>query len=195
MINQYALMEVLQKYRNDSVVVSTMSGNTAWFQTSHLPARDVPVGGAMGKASSFALGIALAQPNIKVLVIDGDGSLEMNLGSLVTIAGERPENLYHFVLENGMYAVTGGQPIPGADLVSFTDMSKAAGYAAAYEFDNLEDFAVQVEGVLSQKGPVFVAIKTEPEIQSEPIGRRVRPAGVRSTTTAIHDLRESLGTQ
>ena len=194
MINQHALMEVLQKYRNDAVVVPTMSGNTAWSQTSHLPVRDVPIGGAMGKAASFALGVALAQPNIKVLVIDGDGSLEMNLGSLATIAGQGPENLYHFVLENGMYAVTGGQPIPGADLVSFADMSKAAGYVAAYEFDDLEDFAVQVESVLSQKGPVFVTIKTEPEIQSEPIGRRTRPAGVRNTTTAIRDLREELGT-
>ena len=60
----------------------------------------------MGSASSIGLGIALAQPNKKVIVMDGDGSLLMQLGSLVTIAGAAPENLYHFVFENGVYATS-----------------------------------------------------------------------------------------
>ena len=68
----------------------------------------------MGKASSIGLGIALARPDKKVLVIDGDGSLLMNLGSLVTVANMSPKNLVHFVYQNGTYGVSGGQPIPGS---------------------------------------------------------------------------------
>ena len=65
----------------------------------------------MGKGSSIALGLALARPDIPIILFDGDGSLEMNLGSLVTVANKAPKNLYHFVIQNGVYAMTGGQPI------------------------------------------------------------------------------------
>ena len=195
MINNDELMAVLEKHRGNSVVIPTMTANRAWLETSQFEARDLPVGGAMGKASSVALGMALARPDIKFIVLDGDGSLEMNLGTMVTIASKQPKNLYHFVMENGVYAVTGGQPIPGNGRVSFTDMAKGAGYAAAYEFDNLEDFTVQIGEVLKQDGPVFITIKAEPEIQNEPIGRRQRPAQARSTAAAIVDLREDLSRQ
>ena len=140
-----------------------------------------------------ALGLARAQPGTKVIVLDGDGSLSMNLGSLATIAGKAPKNLFHFVLHNGVYAVTGGQPIPSADHVSFTEMAESAGYAATYEFDDLEDFTIQIEEVLKQEGPVFVTIKSVPDIQNEPIGRRQRPARPRTLIGAIADLRQELG--
>ena len=192
MINNDELMAVLDKHRGNSVVLSTMTATRAWNETSHLEARDLPVGGAMGKASSVALGLALAQPDTKIIVLDGDGSLEMNLGTLVTIASKQPKNLYHFLMENGVYAVTGGQPIPGNGRVSFAEMAKGAGYAATYEFDNLEDFTVQIGEILAQDGPVFITIKAKPEIQNEPIGRRQRPARSRSTAAALVDVRESL---
>ena len=193
MINQVALMEVVEKHREHAIVVPTMTGSTGWGQVSKTPERDVPIAGAMGKASSFALGLALAQPQTKVIILDGDGSLLMNLGSLVTVAEKAPRNLYHFVLENGVYAITGGQPIPGRGKVSFADMATAAGYAASYEFSDLEDFAYRAEEVLSQPGPVFVCVKTVAEIQNEPIDRR--PAtGVRGTKQAIQDLMVELGT-
>ncbi|GIS82989.1 MAG: hypothetical protein CM1200mP15_16210 [Dehalococcoidia bacterium] len=59
---------------------------------------------------------APAQPDKKVLILDGDGSLLMNLGSLVTLSNKSPKNLYHFLFNNNVYAVTGGQPIPGAEV-------------------------------------------------------------------------------
>jgi len=193
MIDQREMMAVLDKYRGNAVVVPTMMGSHPWLETSHLPVRDVPQGGAMGKASSFALGVALAQPDVKVFVLDGDGSLEMNLGTLVTIANKQPENLYHFVLENGVYAFTGGQPIPAQGTISFAEMAKSAGYAAAYEFDNLEEFALQIEDALNQKGPVFITVKIVPEIVTKPIGRRPRGA-TRTTKAAMQELKESLRT-
>src|SRR5262245_37173307 len=75
--------------------------------------------GSMGLASSIGLGLALAQPDLRVFVLDGDGSLLMNLGSLATIGLLQPANLVLVVMDNEEYATTGGQPTPtahGADL-------------------------------------------------------------------------------
>ena len=192
MINQTDLMAVVERHRDNGVVVPTMTGSRGWNEVSSNKNRDVPLGGAMGKASSFALGVALAQPGVKVFVFDGDGSLLMNLGTLVTVAEKAPRNLYHFVLENGVYAVTGGQPIPGVGKLSFAGVAREAGYAAAYEFDDLEEFASRAEEVLNAPGPVFICIKTTPEVQNEPIGLRP-PSGVKPTRTAIKDLMADLG--
>jgi len=138
------------------------------------------------------LGLCLAQPDKKVIVLDGDGSLLMNLGGLVTVGGEFPENFYHLVLDNGMYAVTGGQPTPNAGGFSFAGIAKAAGYAAAFEFDDLEVFATIVDQVLSAKGPVLASIKTEPEIENRPIWARPKEM-MPSTVEAIKGLRQMLG--
>ena len=69
--------------------------------------------GAMGQASSHALGLALGSPDRQIIVLDGDGSLLMNLGSLVTISNIRPKHFLHLVFENGVYEVNGAHPIPG----------------------------------------------------------------------------------
>ena len=151
---------------------------------------DLPVSGAMGKASSVALGLCLAQPDRKVIVIDGDGSLLMNLGTLVTVGGQAPENLCHVVLDNGMYAVTGGQPVPNAENVSFAGLAKAAGYEATFEFDDLEELATGVDEVMSSAGPVLLSIKVVPEIENTPVRQRVR--AVRRTPEAIEDLARAL---
>ena len=192
MIDQMDMMSVVQKYRGDAVVIPVERAAVAWPQVSAYPQRDVSPS-VMGKASSFALGLSLAQPDTKVIVFDGDGSLEMNLGTLVTIANKPPQNLYHFVLENGMYATTGGQPIPGRDKISFTAMARAAGYAAAYDFDNLEDLATQVERILAEPGPVLVCVKSTPNPRLRGQRGQEMSGGRRTITEAITELRRDLG--
>ena len=195
MIDQTDMMTVVEKYRGDAVVIPVFQANKRWVEVSNHKTRDISVGGAMGKSSSFALGLALAQPDVNVILFDGDGSLAMNLGSLVTIAGQLPKNLYHFVLQNGMYATTGGQPIPGTNSLSFTDLAKAAGYAASYDFDDLEDFATNAERILNEPGPVFVCLRTIPEIRTmeQRAAQRADP-NRRTAMETIADLREELGT-
>src|SRR6187551_3921389 len=83
--------------------------------------------GAMGLASSHALGLALGRPDRRIIVFDGDGSLLMNLGSLVTIANQAPKNLVHCLCENGTYETNGAVPIPRAGQIRFTDLAKTAG--------------------------------------------------------------------
>ena len=170
MIDQLELMRVLEKYRGDAVVMPVFRANQAWNQVSTNPIRDVPIGtsefpAVMGIGSSFALGLSLARPDTKVILFDGDGSLLMNLGSLVTVANQAPKNLYHFVMDNSVYATTGGQDTPGANAASYADLARAAGYAACYEFDDLEDFASQAEEVMGQEGPVMICVKTVPNIR------------------------------
>ena len=87
--------------------------------------------GSMGLASSIGLGLALAQPDRRVFVIDGDGSLLMNLGSLATIGWQRPPNLVVVVLDNGRYATTGGQDTATAHGTDLQAAAHAMGIAAS----------------------------------------------------------------
>ena len=154
------VLRAIAEQRGEALVVPTMTTVPAWRQ---IAPDDLSVAcvGFMGGASSLGLGLALAQPERRVIVLDGDGSLLMQLGSLATIAGAAPPNLYHFVFKNGVYAVSGSQPIPAQDRVDFAVMARGAGYAQTYSFDNLEDFRVRLPEVLAARGPVLVQLVTE----------------------------------
>jgi len=190
MLQPVDALRVVEEQRSNGVVVTTMMGSRAWRRVSHNPERDLHVGGAMGKASSVALGLAIAQPELKVIIVDGDGSILMNLGSLVTIANKAPAKLYHIVLENGVYAMTGGQPVPGVGRFNIAGIAKEAGYRATYTFTDLTEFATQAAKVLNELGPVLVCLKVEPEIDNTPI--HLRPPPARRTVDAMKDLREAL---
>ncbi len=169
MIEQTEMLRLLEKRRRDAVVMPVFRTAAPWSRITRNPKRDVPMATnefpfAMSKASSFALGFCLAQPSVKVILFDGDGGLLMSLGSLVTIANQGPKNLCHFVMDNGVYATTGGQEIPGRDASSYRALARVAGYAQTYEFDDLEEFAVRIDEILNQDGPIFVCIKTVPDI-------------------------------
>ncbi|MBI3327740.1 MAG: hypothetical protein HYZ81_13695, partial [Nitrospinae bacterium] len=173
-------------------VIPTGTSGRQWRDFSTDEKRDLTLGGAMGQTTAAALGLALSLPNEKVVLFDSEGALLMNLGILATIAGKQPPNFYHFVLDNECYATTGGQPVPNAKNINYAGMAKEAGYAAAYRFDDLEAFDRNVGSILSERGPVFVAIKVVPAIENAPIGlRQRRPA--RSRAETIRDLQEELG--
>src|SRR5215211_2259527 len=103
--------------------------------------------GAMGLASSHGLGLALGRPDKRVIVLDGDGSLLMNLGALVTVAEAAPRNFIHFVCENGTYEANGGHPIPNRGRVSFAGLARSAGYQRVYEFEGLKNLEQQIGAV------------------------------------------------
>ena len=158
--------KAINHIRDDSVVVSTMTPNRYWSTISERPELDIPVFGAMGKASSVALGIAVARPDRRVIVLDGDGAVLMNLGTLVTIAGQAPANLVHFVFEDGVYYTTGGQPVPGAGTFDLAGMAKSAGFPHSFTFDDLEDLVSELPRIAELEGPVFVCLKVFNEIPS-----------------------------
>ncbi len=181
-----------QPHRENSIVIVTGTGGRHWMDISTNEKRDVPLAGAMGQTTSAALGLALAQPNEKVVLFDSEGSLLMNMGILATIAGQKPKNFVHFLMDNECYATTGGQPVPNSQEIDYAGMAKEAGYTAAYNFDNLEDLTTNLGKIMSETGPVFVAMKMVPEIENEPIGRRQRRAA-RPRAQAIREFQEDLG--
>ena len=193
MINNTDAVKLLDSKRDDSVFVATMNANNVGFGLPSVTTNeqlDFPISGAMGKASSVGLGLALAQPGREIMVMDGDGSLLMNLGTLVTLSNKAPKNMYHFLFDNGVYAVTGGQPVPGADRVQWEDMAKSAGYAATFSFDNLEDLTTGIDQVLASQGPVFIHLSITPEIENTPVADR--PRASRSVLTAFRELPAAL---
>ncbi len=195
MINNTDAVRLIDSKRNGAIFVPTMNANNVTFglpSVSTDEKLDFPLSGCMGKASSVGLGLALAHPDRKVLILDGDGSLLMNLGTMVTLANKSPENLYHFLFDNGVYAVTGGQPVPGSGRADWEQMAKGAGYAAVFSFDNLEDLSTGIDQVLASQGPVFVHLAVTPEIENTPV--QFRPRARRNIHTAIQELPEAVGT-
>jgi thiamine pyrophosphate-dependent acetolactate synthase large subunit-like protein len=116
----------LHEHRGNAIVVMTMSAIAFWPEVGEWDFRLV---GTMGAAASIGLGLALGVPDRPVWVIDGDGSLLMQLAVTAAIGAAAPPNFVHIVIDNGMYAVSGGQPTPGPR--DWAGLLVAAGYAAA----------------------------------------------------------------
>jgi phosphonopyruvate decarboxylase len=158
MMRRDECLKVLAAHHAEEIVVPVYQAAFDWIAVRPHPLNYLCVG-AMGQASSHALGLALGRPDKRVIVLDGDGSLLMNLGSLVTIAGVAPRNLVHFVCENRCYEANGGHPIPGAGRVDFAGLARAAGYRHVHEFRMLDDFAARIGAVLKEEGPVFSVLE------------------------------------
>ena len=159
MINRRAALEVLKKHIDEEIVVAVYSTAHEWLEVNDRPLNYFSFG-AMGLGSSHGLGLALARPERKVVVLDGDGSLLMNLGTLVTIAGAAPKNLIHTVWRNGSYEANGGHPIPNKG-TDFAGLAKSAGIGKVYKFDDLRNFEQQIGAILKEDGPVFVEMVIE----------------------------------
>lgn len=161
MMKRDECLRVLARHRKNEIVVAVYMAAQEWI---HISPSDFnyTFTGAMGQGSSHALGLALGRPDKRVVVLDGDGSLLMNLGSLVTIANAAPKNFVHCLCENGTYETNGSVPIPRAGEIRFTELAKAAGYPRTYEFSNLGAWDRELERLLKEEGPIFVDLKVEP---------------------------------
>ena len=155
--------------RDDDIVIPSMSNAREWMALGPLHARDfVLVPSAMGHATSMGLGLALAQPQRRVIVLSGDGSLLMNLGSLVTIGAEAPPNLVVIVFDNGVYEVTGSQPVPGANAVDFAAIARGCGINSFYQLSTLDEMKRELSGALDARGPTVIVLKVEPTTKPGP---------------------------
>ena len=159
-------LEVIHQYRQDAVVITTMGAAREWQKLEPHPKDLVYMPSSMGQGPPLGLGITLAKPDQRVIVVNGDGCLLMNLGCLVTITAQAPKNFTLIVVDNGVYEVTGGQATvgdkskrAGDDPVNFADLARAAGFAEVYEFDDAESFRFEQE-TLHEKGPVCIVLKT-----------------------------------
>jgi sulfopyruvate decarboxylase subunit beta len=191
MMHTADMLKAIAPYRKEAIVVPGRGGRY-WIDLTTRPNLDAPVGDpAMGGHAGFALGLALARPDKKVILFDSEGDILMSLGMLVTIAEQQPANFYHFLIDNGCYATTGGQPVPNADRVAYDVIARGAGYPRAFAFSELEEFSASLPEILNEPGPVFAAAKVVAEIENAPIGQR-RRWQTRSRDQVINDLRKEL---
>jgi sulfopyruvate decarboxylase subunit beta len=163
MISHDEALEILQRHvRDDDIVIAVYGTAVDWHALRPHPLNYFCVG-AMGLTAAHGLGLALGRPDKRVIVIDGDGSLTMSLGSLVTVAGVAPKNFVHILWENGVYQANGGHPLPAQGVTDYAGLALAAGYRTAYRFDGADNLAQQIGSILQEEGPVFVDLKIEPK--------------------------------
>lgn len=119
--------------------------------------------GSMGLASSIGFGLALAKPDKDVVVIDGDGSLLMNMGSLVTIFANNPKNLTWIVIDNGAYGSTGNQDTY-AQVIDLVEIAKSVGFKNSYNFKDID-----LKEIIKSDDASFIVYNTEPGNSKAPI--------------------------
>jgi thiamine pyrophosphate-dependent acetolactate synthase large subunit-like protein len=168
MMTHQEALRVLADHRDDQVVVTTMTACGVWPGLSDSPLDFHYIPSSMGQGPALGLGIALAQPGRRVVVVNGDGCTLMNLGCLVTIAAH-PAELFLLIMDNGLYEVTGGQPTAGAGRVDYAGLARAAGIGRVYRFDTLDAWRAGAAEALAGPGPVVVWLKVEGRLgQSTP---------------------------
>lgn len=117
--------------------------------------------GSMGLAFPIALGVAIAQPGRRVIGLEGDGSLLMQVGALGTIASRNQKNLVMIVWDNGAYAITGGQPSTSATVVDVVGLAQASGIEKAFWAEDEARFGTLVDRALTEDGPFFIAARID----------------------------------
>ena len=125
------------------------------FQAENRP-RNFYMWNSMGMCASMGLGMALARPDERVVVLQGDGDLLMNLGCLATEANQDPKNMIHIVWDNRMYAITGKQPTATAFRTDLGGVAKACGFESVARCETLDAFQKAVDNALAQPGPHFI---------------------------------------
>ena len=118
---------------------------------------------SMGMASSIGLGLAMARPQQTVVILDGDGSLLMNLNSLPTAAARSPENLIHIVWDNRQFELTGGQPTHTAFSADLAALARGAGFKHVESVDTQADFEAVFDKALQESGPWVIVAHIDSE--------------------------------
>jgi len=157
------VVAALLRDRGELLVVAGL-GSTAWdISAAGDSALSFPMWGAMGNAAMVGLGLALAQPSRRVLVITGDGEMLMGLGSLATIGVQQPRNLAIAVIDNERYGETGMQATHTASGVDLAGVARACGFGNAAVVQTEVEFATTRKALLGAAGPVFMQIKVVAE--------------------------------
>lgn len=162
MLDRRAVVRALLRDRGGLLVVAGL-GAPAWDVTAagDHPA-NMPLWGGMGGAAAMGLGLALAQPARRVLVVTGDGEMLMGLGAFATIAVQRPANLALVVLDNGQYGETGGQETATHHGVDLAAVARGCGLAAARVVTEEAELPKLREEIHAAAGPLVAVAKVAP---------------------------------
>ena len=155
-------MEALASAVQDEIVITALGMTThAWARLKPKPS-NFHLSDSMGQTIPLAVGVALAQPDVRVIAMEGDGGLVMNLGCLATVADLRLENFLIVVFENRVYEASGNQPLPGGS-ADFAGLARAAGIPHCANVDRLKDFPKLLDNALKRKATSFLSLKIRQE--------------------------------
>src|SRR5438477_1742952 len=154
-------MKAVYPKLKESIVITIMGAVSAELQSLGHQPNFFYLQHAMGLASSMGLGVALSRPELQVVVLDGDGSILMNLGSLTTLARYRPKNLVHVVFDNESLLSVGGFPTATSTGSDIAGMAAAAGVARTSTVRTLEDFRAAFADALATDDLTTIVAKVE----------------------------------
>lgn len=191
MIERLDLLRTLAERRTDEIVIMTMTATLQWPLVSDHELDFDFLAFGMGHAADFGLGLALARPERKTIVLKGDGGLLMNLGSLSTIGRYGPPNLLVLLLENRSYEMTGGQDLPPG--VDFEAMAQASGIqdggsqgtGKVERIETLGAFDAALPRLLTEPGPHFVVLPVSNSHPLPPVNHTDHAGRVTKLRTAL----------
>jgi sulfopyruvate decarboxylase subunit beta len=157
-----AIQKIMESIEEELVICNIGFPSRELYEIDDRPKNFYMIG-SMGLASSIGFGLAMAKPHKDVVVIDGDGSLLMNMGSLVTIFANNPSNLTWIVIDNGAYGSTGNQDTY-AQKTDLVDIAKAVGFKNSFDFTD-----INLKDVIRSDDASFIVYKTEPGNSDAPI--------------------------
>ena len=157
-----AIQEIMESIEEELVICNIGFPSRELYEIDDRPKNFYMIG-SMGLASSIGFGLAMAKPHKDVVVIDGDGSLLMNMGSLVTIFANNPSNLTWIVIDNGAYGSTGNQDTY-AQKTDLVDIAKAVGFKNSFDFTD-----ITLKDAIRSDDASFIVYKTEPGNSDAPI--------------------------
>jgi len=164
MMNRFELTKRLTaKLTHEEAVIGGIGNSNFDLWMSGQRAQNFYMLGSMGLAIPIALGVALAQPQRRVVALEGDGSLLMQLGCLATVAERAPQNLTIVIWDNGIYQITGAQPTATAATADLVAIARGAGIAKSAWAADEEDFDRLFAMALSDDGPSLIAARIDGE--------------------------------
>lgn len=191
MMERLDMLQALADARSDEIVVMTMTATLQFPLVSDHPLDFDFLAFGMGHASDFGMGLALARPERKTIVLKGDGGLLMSLGSLVTLGKYGPENLVVLLLENRSYEMTGGQLLPeGPDFVALAHAAGVeggglTGHGKVDRIETLELFKEALGSMLTEPGPHFIVMPVETHHDLPPVSHTDHAGRVQALRAAL----------
>ena len=159
MIRKVAISTVVKKIGNHPIISANGFISRDLFEVCDKSSNFYMIG-SMGLASSIGLGVALKNPRKSVFIFDGDGNVLMNLGSLTTIASQKPKNLIHIVFDNSVHESTGGQPT-NSNFVNIEKIAKACNYNHTFMVRTENNLLKILDKIKKLKGPIMIVVKIQ----------------------------------
>jgi thiamine pyrophosphate-dependent acetolactate synthase large subunit-like protein len=172
-------VKILGEKLTDELVVTSLGNPTHLLHHANDRPLNMYLRGAMGMASSLALGLAIARPDRKVVVLDGDGAALMNLPGMVTVGWQAPPNLVWVILENKTFLETGGQPIATSDTADLVAMATGCGIPHAAAAASEPELDKLLDEALSTPGPTLIVAQVDKDsvrsdVPKEPVSIKNR---------------------